>query len=197
MSTPIPPRGDTPIRPDAESAIRPEAETAGRPDAETAGRPGAETATESVWDYPRPPALRACPADIEVRFADTVICRTSSSWQVLETSHPPTYYLPRADFAAGVLREAAGTSFCEWKGSARYLDVVVGDRAAERVAWYYPNPTAAYAVLRDHLALYAGPMDQVLVGGETVVPQPGGFYGGWITSSVTGPFKGVPGSHGW
>lgn len=164
---------------------------------ETSTDGAAASGTESVWDYPRPPALRACTAPIEVRFAGTVICRTSTSWQVLETSHPPTYYLPRSAFVPGVLREAAGSSFCEWKGAARYLDVVVGAQVAERVAWYYPRPTPDFAVLVDHLALYAGPMDEVLVAGERVVPQPGGFYGGWITSSVTGPFKGVPGSRGW
>ncbi len=152
---------------------------------------------ESVWDYPRPPAVRRCTLPIRVVFGGTVICATDASWQVLETSHPPTYYLPRSAFAAGVLRPASGSSFCEWKGSARYLDVVAGGRTASRVAWYYPTPTAGFAVLADHVALYAGPMDEVLVGGERVVPQPGGFYGGWITSSVTGPFKGVPGSMGW
>ena len=117
--------------------------------------------------------------------------------QVLETSHPPTYYLPRSGFSPGALREAAGSSFCEWKGAARYVDVVGGDRVAERAGWYYPSPTPEFAMLVDHVAVYAGPMDQVLVDGERVTPQPGGFYGGWVTSGVTGPFKGVPGSQGW
>ena len=152
---------------------------------------------ESVWDYPRPPAVRACRAAIEVRLGGATICRTSVSWQVLETSHPPTYYLPRASFADGALRPAGGRSFCEWKGAAGYCDVLGGDRVAERAAWYYPEPTLAFAVLLDHVALYAGPMDAVLVDGERVTPQPGGRYGGWITSGVTGPYKGVPGSHGW
>jgi uncharacterized protein (DUF427 family) len=152
---------------------------------------------ESVWDYPRPPAVRECPASIEVVLGGVVVCRTTSSWQVLETSHPPTYYLPRSGFLAGSLREAAGSTFCEWKGAARYLDILGGDRVAERVGWYYPNPTPGFAMLVDHLALYAGPMDEVLVDGERVTPQPGGFYGGWVTSAVTGPFKGVPGSNGW
>ena len=121
----------------------------------------------------------------------------SHDHQVLETSHPPTYYLPRSAFVPGALREAAGSSFCEWKGAARYVDLVGGDRAAERVGWYYPSPTPGFSMLTDHIALYAGPMDRVLVDGERVTPQPGGFYGGWITSAVTGPFKGVPGSNGW
>lgn len=152
---------------------------------------------ESVWDYPRPPAVRACRSRIEVWLGGALLCRTSASWQVLETSHPPTYYLPRASFTPGALREAAGSSWCEWKGSARYLDVLGGEQVAERAAWYYPAPTADFVALTDHVALYAGAMDRVLVDGEAVVPQPGGFYGGWITSAVTGPFKGVPGSRGW
>ena len=155
------------------------------------------TTPESVWDYPRPPAIRECPATIEVVLGGVVVCRTTSSWQVLETSHPPTYYLPRSGFLPDALREADGSSFCEWKGAARYVDVVGGDRVAERVGWYYPTPTPGFAMLLDHVAVYAGPMDRVLVDGERVTPQPGGFYGGWITSAVTGPFKGVPGSRGW
>ena len=153
--------------------------------------------TESVWDYPRPPAVRACRATVEITLGGVRICRTEHSWQVLETSHPPTYYLPRTAFVDGALRTAAGGSFCEWKGAASYLDVVGGDRVAERAAWFYPVPAPAFAMLFDHVALYAGPLDAVLVGGERVTPQPGGFYGGWITSTVTGPFKGGPGSRGW
>lgn len=158
-------------------------------------RPG--PGQESVWDYPRPPALRRCTLPIEVVLGGETICRTSAAWQVLETSHPPTYYLPRSSFVPGSLRPAEGASFCEWKGHARYLDVVGGDRTASAAAWYYPNPTPPFAALADHVALYAGRMDACVVGGERVTPQPGGFYGGWITSSVTGPFKGVPGSAGW
>jgi uncharacterized protein (DUF427 family) len=155
------------------------------------------TPPESVWDYPRPPALRVCRSPVEVWLGGELICRTGSSLQILETSHPPTYYLPRSAFVAGALRAASGGSFCEWKGAARYLDVLGGERVAERAGWFYPRPTATYAELADHVALYAGPMDRVLVDGEVVTPQPGGFYGGWITSAVSGPFKGVPGSRGW
>ena len=155
------------------------------------------TPSESVWDYPRPPALRACRAVIKILLGGEAVCCTDRCWQVLETSHPPTYYLPRSEFVYGALREAPGSSFCEWKGAARYLHVVGGEQVAERAAWFYPDPTLAFAELLDHVALYAGPMDRVLVDGEVVVPQPGGFYGGWITSAVTGPFKGVPGSQGW
>ena len=152
---------------------------------------------ESVWDYPRPPALRRCAVPISIVLGGRVICEADASWQVLETSHPPTYYIPREAFAEGVLRPAAGSSFCEWKGGAAYLDLVAGERRASRAGWYYPNPSPAYAVLAGHVAVYAGAMDECLVDGERVVPQPGAFYGGWITSAVAGPFKGVPGSVGW
>ena len=125
------------------------------------------------------------------------ICQTRTSWRILETSHPPTYYLPRSAFIEGSLRPAGGTSFCEWKGQAGYLDVIGGSKIAPRAAWYYPQPDPRYAAIVDHVALYADAMDECLIDGERVVPQPGGFYGGWITSSVSGPFKGGPGTEGW
>ena len=145
----------------------------------------------------RPPAVRRWGVPIRVVLGGEVICETSESWQVLETSHPPTYYLPRAAFVADSLRPAVGQSFCEWKGPARYLDVLGGGRTATRAAWYYPQPSPGFAPLRDHVALYAGPMDACLVDGELVVPQPGGFYGGWVTANLAGPFKGEPGTLGW
>jgi uncharacterized protein (DUF427 family) len=163
-------------------------------------RPAAEPVRpgqESVWDYPRPPALRRSQSEITVRLGGETICRTNASWQVLETSHPPTYYLPRASFVAGSLQPAAGHSFCEWKGAADYLDIVGGDRVAARAGWCYPLPTPGFTALLDHIALYPGAMDACLVDGEQVVAQPGGFYGGWVTSKVAGPFKGIPGSQGW
>lgn len=152
---------------------------------------------ESVWDYPRPPAVRPCIKPIHIVLGGQVIGDARESWQVLETSHPPTYYLPRSAFTAGSLTATDGASVCEWKGAARYLDVVGGGRTAPRAAWFYPAPSPRYAMLADHVAVYAGLMDSCLVDGEPVTPQPGGFYGGWITSAVTGPFKGVPGSMGW
>jgi uncharacterized protein (DUF427 family) len=152
---------------------------------------------ESVWDYPRPPAVRACDERIVVILGGVEICETTTSFRVLETSHPPTYYLPRAAFVPGSLQATDGGSFCEWKGRASYLDLVGGTSISRRAAWYYASPSAAYATLRDHVAVYPGLVDQCTVDGERVVPQPGGFYGGWITSNVTGPFKGVPGSSGW
>lgn len=152
---------------------------------------------ESVWDYPRPPTLRRCVLPVRVLLGGETICAVRESWQVLETSHPPTYYLPRAAFVPGALRPASGRSFCEWKGAARYLDVVGGDRTAPRAAWYYPEPSPGFEALRDHVALYAAAMDACLVDGEQVTPQPGPFYGGWITADLAGPFKGEPGTLSW
>ncbi len=155
------------------------------------------TTMEDVWTYPRPPALQPVTAAIRIVFAGLTVAGTRAAFRVLETSHPPVYYLPRDAFADGVLEPASGSSFCEWKGLARYWSLRAGGRFAERVAWSYPEPTPAFAALRDHLAVYAGPMDGCYVADERVTPQPGGFYGGWITSDLKGPFKGVPGSMGW
>lgn len=153
---------------------------------------------ESVWSYPRPPRLEREPRSVRIDFGGGTIATTGSAWRVLETSHPPVYYLPPSAFVEGALRRAEGESFCEWKGSARYWDVVgVDGTVAPRAAWSYPTPTARFADLADHVAVYAGPMDACFVGDERVTPQPGGFYGGWITSWVKGPFKGGPGSWGW
>ena len=152
---------------------------------------------ESVWDYPRPPVVRASDEHIVIVLGGVEICETTTSWRLLETSHPPTYYLPRSAFRPGALVSAPGHSYCEWKGQASYLDVVGGDKVAPRSAWYYPQPAPVYAALRGHVAVYAAAMDYCVVDGERVEPQPGGFYGGWITSAVSGPFKGVPGSTGW
>ena len=153
---------------------------------------------ESVWDYPRPPRVDSSGEHVLVRFGGAVVCDTRAPIRVLETSHPPTYYLPVADFASGALRPAEGRSLCEWKGWAAYFDVVGGDgRVAAAAAWSYHEPLPGFEPLRDHVAVYAAAMDACLVEGELVEPQPGAFYGGWITSRVVGPFKGVPGSMGW
>ncbi|GAB4065096.1 DUF427 domain-containing protein [Angustibacter speluncae] len=152
---------------------------------------------ESVWDYPRPPRVEPTDEEVVVRLGGVEVLRTTRALRVLETSHPPTYYLPRADFADGALRPAEGSSFCEFKGHASYLDVVGGDAVAAGAAWTYPDPSRGFEVLRDHVALYPGRMDGCTVAGEEVVPQEGGFYGGWITSRVVGPFKGSPGTWGW
>ena len=152
---------------------------------------------ESVWDYPRPPRLERTSRLVEVTFGGRLVARTDTALRVLETSHPPTYYLPMTSFVEGALRPAPGGSLCEWKGRAAYLDVVAGDAVAHGAAWHYPRPTRAFAEIAGHVALYPGAMDRCTVDGEVVRAQPGGFYGGWVTSSVVGPFKGDPGTMSW
>ena len=152
---------------------------------------------ESVWAYPRPAIAEATPARIVIEHAGITVADTCSSVRTLETSHPPSYYIPVCDIAPGVLRRADGSSFCEWKGAAAYWDVVLDDIVLPRVGWSYPNPTRTFVMLRDYVAFYPAPFDRCSVDGETVIAQAGGFYGGWITSKVAGPFKGVPGSRGW
>lgn len=152
---------------------------------------------ESVWAYPRPATAEACAARLIIEHRGTVVADTLAGVRTLETSHPPSYYFPTADIAPGVLRRAGGSSFCEWKGIAVYWDVVIGDLVLPRVGWSYPDPSPSFAMLRDHVAFYAAPFDRCSVDGETVRPQPGDFYGGWITAALAGPFKGVPGSRGW
>ena len=156
-------------------------------------RPG----QESVWDYPRPPRVEPVDVRVAVVLGGERIVDTRDVVRVLETSHPPVYYLPIAAFVASSLVPAAGASFCEFKGSARYLDVRGGSVLAERAGWNYPSPESGFEVLVDRVAVYAGPMDECTVDGERVTPQPGRFYGGWITSNVVGPFKGAAGSLGW
>ena len=130
-------------------------------------------------------------------FAGEVIADTTTALTVRETSHPPTWYLPRADVRREFVRPGEGASFCEWKGAASYVDVVVDDRVSRNAGWYYPEPGGDYGSLVDHIAFYAGRVDGVTVDGLAVEPQPGGFYGGWITPDVVGPFKGGPSSGGW
>ena len=152
---------------------------------------------ESVWDYPRPPRLESSGRHIQIIFHDVVIADTRRAQRVLETSHPPTYYIPPADIRMEHLIVTRGTSVCEWKGVARYYSVRVGEHAAEAAAWAYPAPGPGFAAIRSHLAFYAQKMDRCLVDGQTARPQPGGFYGGWVTDDVVGPFKGEPGTMWW
>jgi uncharacterized protein (DUF427 family) len=152
---------------------------------------------ENVWDYPRPPALERVSKPIRIVFSGQTIAETSAAWRVLETSHPPVYYLPPDAFSPGALQPATGGSFCEWKGEAVYWTIAAGEKRAIRAGWSYPDPTPRFVPIRDHIAVYAEKMDACFVGDEQVTPQPGGFYGGWITSDVKGPFKGGPGSMGW
>jgi uncharacterized protein (DUF427 family) len=152
---------------------------------------------ESVWDYPRPPRVEPVPEQLRVELGGEVVASTARGWRVLETSSPPVYYLPLADCADGALAPSAHRSFCEWKGLATYWTVRSGDRVEPDAAWGYPEPAPGFEALRDTVAFYCGRMDACFVGDERAEPQPGEFYGGWITSRIVGPFKGVPGSSGW
>ncbi len=152
---------------------------------------------ESVWDYPRPPRIEPRSERVVVRLGGQVIAETTDAVRVLETSHPPVYYLPLDSFAAGVLVPAQGTSFCEFKGEAHYFDVVAGGVVAARAGWTYPEPTPGFEALSTRVALYPGLMDFCEVDGEQVACQEGDFYGGWITPQIVGPFKGGPGTAGW
>ncbi|MEM6453737.1 MAG: DUF427 domain-containing protein [Acidobacteriota bacterium] len=156
---------------------------------------------ESVWDYPRPPRLEPTPRRIRIQRGDVVLVDTVRALRLLETSHPPTYYLPPDDIDMARMHRAAGrSSFCEWKGQAHYYDLRPdgGDAIAlDGVAWAYANPVARFAALKDHLAFYPHEALTCLVDDEIARPQPGGFYGGWITSDLAGPFKGSPGTMGW
>jgi len=159
-------------------------------------RPG--PGQESVWDYPRPPRLEATPRRVRVVLGGVTIADTVHALRVLETSHPPTYYVPPADVRGDCLEEVPGVgSVCEWKGAARYFNVTAGGRRALRAAWSYPAPTPTFAALKDHLAFYVAAMDACYLDDEQAHAQPGGFYGGWVTSDVVGPFKGEPGTEGW
>lgn len=153
--------------------------------------------TENVWDYPRPPRLEPVGRPVRVVLGGETIAATDAALRVLETSHPPTVYLPPAAFADGALTDAAGTSLCEWKGRAVYHDLHGGGRTARAAGWSYPSPTPAFAALRDHVAVYPGRVDACFLGDERVRAQEGDFYGGWITADLVGPFKGAPGTRGW
>ena len=152
---------------------------------------------ESVWDYPRPPRLERTNKHIQVVFNEVAVADSHSSWRVLETSHAPVYYLPPGDIQMDYLIPSEGGSWCEWKGQAAYYTIEIGNRTAERIAWTYPRPTTSFRTIKDHIAFYAWAMDQCLVDDELVRPQPGKFYGGWITNDIVGPFKGEVGTSGW
>lgn len=152
---------------------------------------------ESVWRYRRPAIAKPSDRHVRIEHRGVVVPDTRAAVRTLETSHPPSCYLPTADLDPGLLHRSERRSFCEWKGHAVYWHLAAGDELLRDVAWSYPEPTQAFATLRDHVAFYAGPLDRCTVDGEQVRPQPGGFYGGWITSDLGGPFKGVSGSMGW
>ena len=150
---------------------------------------------ESVWDYPRPPAIRPDSREVVVCAGSLEVARTTRAIRVLETASPPTFYIP-PDEVLLPLEQASGASWCEWKGQARYWTIIAGDQRLERAAWSYPLPSASFEPIRDHLAFYPARL-ACWVGGIRVEPQPGRFYGGWITPEVVGPFKGEPGTEGW
>ncbi|WP_417519911.1 DUF427 domain-containing protein [Minwuia sp.] len=152
---------------------------------------------ESVWDYPRPPRLEPSTQTVEVWFGGRQIALTQQSFRILETSHPPTYYIPLGDIDETALRRAAGQSYCEFKGIAEYWSLETGGQVSEQAGWSYPAPTRAFAALKGSICFYPSRVARCLVDGEIVQAQEGDFYGGWITSKVVGPFKGIPGSRFW
>lgn len=156
-------------------------------------RPG----QESVWDYPRPAVAERISKRLQVISGGQVIADTTRGVRTLETSHPPTYYFPPEDIAEGALAPVRGSSLCEWKGQARYFDVTASGVRAERAAWAYDAPTEGFRILAGHVAFMPAQMEACLVDGERARPQEGGFYGGWITDDLAGPFKGPPGTRFW
>ena len=152
---------------------------------------------ESVWDYPRPPRVEPEVRSVKIVFAGRTILETDRAFRVLETSHPPNIYVPFEDVVPGVLEANHRRTNCEWKGSASYWDVVVGASKAESAAWSYATPRPGYEEIAGHLSFYPALMSACYLGDERVEPQPGNFYGGWITADIVGPFKGAEGTWGW
>ena len=151
-----------------------------------------ESDRESVWDYPLPPRVEDFPKPIKILFDGKVIADSLDSKRVLEKGHPPVYYLPMQDINSILLKPASRRTWCEWKGQAKYFDVVVGNQISRNAAWFYPDPTPEYVEIAGYVAFYADKMEACFVGDERVEAQEGGFYGGWITSNIQGPFKGIP-----
>lgn len=152
---------------------------------------------ENVLDYPRPPALERVDLRLRVVLSGVVVAQTTRGFRVLETYHPPTYYFPPEDVLPGALLPAPGRSQCEWKGTARYFDAKTGDMVSHKAAWSYPNPTPGFRPIADYVAFYPERVEACFVGDELVGSQPGSFYGGWVTSNLTGMIKGGPGTAGW
>jgi uncharacterized protein (DUF427 family) len=156
-----------------------------------------KTGQESVWDFPRPAIAELVTSHLKIIHRGAVIAETRRGVRTLETSHPPSYYFPPEDVDMKLLSVSENRSVCEWKGNAIYFDVTLQSEVLRDVAWSYATPTKSFQILRNHIAFYAAPFEQCFVDGEKVVPQPGGFYGGWINSKLAGPFKGAPGSRFW
>jgi uncharacterized protein (DUF427 family) len=152
---------------------------------------------ESVWDYPRPPRFEASTKHLQIIFNQVTIADTRCSMRVLETSHPPSYYIPPDDIQMQYLQKTSRVSWCEWKGQAGYYTVAVGDKEAVNAAWFYSNPTRVFEPIKDCVAFYPSLMDACYVDGELVQAQAGDFYGGWVTKDIVGPFKGSAGTWGW
>ena len=152
---------------------------------------------ESVWDYPRPPRVEPVTERIRGVVDGVDIADTTRAFRALETAGAPVYYVPPDDVRMDLLRPSAHRTVCEWKGAATYHTLVLPTREIPNIAWSYPDPLPGYEAIRDHLAFYAWALDEAWVGDARATPQPGRFYGGWVTSRVVGPFKGGPGSSGW
>ncbi len=160
-------------------------------------RTSAGPGQESVWDYPRPPRIEDSQKHIQVIFNGVTIAETRRAMRVLETSHPPVYYIPPEDVQLEYFTPTPRSTFCEYKGTAAYYTIRVGERTEMNAAWFYPRPSAPYAALANYVAVYPVRMDACYVDGEQIQPQPGDFYGGWITKDIVGPFKGGAGTVGW
>lgn len=156
-----------------------------------------ESGRESVWDYPRPPRIEPCRHPVRVEFNGESIAVSTRAFRLLETSHPPSYYIPPEDVRLEFFKVSSRRSFCEFKGEACYWDLKVGARLSSGAAWSYPTPSQPYLALADHFAFYPGRVDACFVGNQRVCPQEGDFYGGWITANIVGPFKGGPGTNHW
>ena len=152
---------------------------------------------ESVWDYPRPPRVEAVAERLRVVIDGTTVADTVNGLRVLETAGAPVYYFPPQDVRLDLLESTSRMTVCEWKGTAVYHTYAATGRSVAEVAWSYPNPSPGYELIAGHLAFYAAKVDEAWVGEELATPQPGGFYGGWVTSRIAGPMKGEPGSMGW
>jgi uncharacterized protein (DUF427 family) len=153
---------------------------------------------ERVWDYPRPPAVVPCDRPVRVVLGGIELADSTRALRVLETSHPPTIYVPPGDVRSDLLTPAAARpTWCEFKGAARYFDAVVGGRRVASVAWTFGDPAPGYEALRDHVAFYPGRVDEAWLGDERITAQEGDFYGGWISADLVGPFKGAPGTLAW
>ncbi|MFN0072126.1 MAG: DUF427 domain-containing protein [Chloroflexota bacterium] len=152
---------------------------------------------ESVWDYPRPPRVEPSQRRVRIVFNGKTIVDSMRALRVLETSGPPVYYVPPEDVALDTLIPADHRTWCEWKGMADHYTLRVDGRESLRAAWSYPTTTPGYEALTGYFAFYPGRVDECLLDDEPVQPQPGDYYGGWITRDIVGPFKGGPGTDWW